>query len=127
MPKGIEVDESTLTDSYGKFVLQPLERGFGITLGNALRRVLLSSIQGAAIDSVLFDGVHHEFSTLPGVVEDVTEIILNLKEVNIKLHADQPVELSVAIKGIGWINASPVTVDTEIVPGSHTTARSGLS
>ncbi len=99
MPKGIEVDETTLTDSYGKFVLQPLERGFGITLGNALRRVLLSSIQGAAFESVLFESVHHEFSTLPGVVEDIPEIILNLKEVDVKLHAEQQIEVAVDFKG----------------------------
>jgi DNA-directed RNA polymerase subunit alpha len=114
MPKGIEVDESTLTDSYGKFVLQPLERGFGITLGNALRRVLLSSIQGAAIDSVLFEGVHHEFSTLPGVVEDVPEIILNLKEVDIKLLSDQPVEITLDIKGPRMVNARDLAQDSRI-------------
>ena len=99
LPKNIEVNELSLTDSYGKFEIQPLERGFGITLGNALRRVLLSSIQGAAIDSIRIDGAHHEFSTLPGVVEDIPEIILNLKEVNVKLIADEPVEVSVEIKG----------------------------
>ncbi len=114
MPKGIEVDESTLTDSYGKFMLQPLERGFGITLGNALRRVLLSSIQGAAIDSVLFDGVHHEFSTLPGVVEDVPEIILNLKEVDIKLLSDQPVEISLDLKGPRMVTAADLASDSRI-------------
>ena len=85
MPKSIEVDEATLTDSYGKFMIQPLERGFGITLGNALRRVLLSSIQGAAIDSIRLENVHHEFSTIKGIVEDVPEIILNLKEIDTAL------------------------------------------
>ena len=121
MPKGIEVDETTLTDSYGKFVLQPLERGFGITLGNALRRVLLSSIQGGAIDSVLFEEIHHEFSTLPGVVEDVPEIILNLKEVNVKLHADQPVELSIVIEGPRIVTAKDLAIDprVEIVNPEH--------
>ena len=114
MPKGIEVDESTLTDSYGMFVLQPLERGFGITLGNALRRVLLSSIQGAAIDSVLFESVHHEFSTLPGVVEDVPEIILNLKEVDIKLHSDQPVEIALDITGPYIVTAADLAIDPRI-------------
>jgi DNA-directed RNA polymerase subunit alpha len=114
MPKGIEVDESTLSDSYGKFVLQPLERGFGITLGNALRRVLLSSIQGAAIDSVLFESVHHEFSTLPGVVEDVPEIILNLKEVDIKLLSDQPVEITLDIKGPRMVTAQDLAQDSRI-------------
>ncbi len=99
MPKSIEVDEATQTDRYGKFEIQPLERGFGITLGNALRRILLSAIQGAAIDSIRFRNVHHEFSTIPGVVEDVPEIILNLKEVDIKLHADEPVEININVKG----------------------------
>jgi DNA-directed RNA polymerase subunit alpha len=73
-----------------KFVIEPLERGFRLTLGNALRRVLLSSLQGAAITAVRIDGVLHEFSTLPGVIEDVTEIILNLKQVRLKLHGDGP-------------------------------------
>ncbi len=114
MPKGIETDESTLTNSYGKFVLQPLERGFGITLGNALRRVLLSSIQGAAIDSVLFEGVHHEFSTLNGVVEDIPEIILNLKEVDIKLLSDQPVEITLEIKGPRMVTAADLAIDPRI-------------
>jgi DNA-directed RNA polymerase subunit alpha len=114
MPKGIEIDESTLTGSYGKFVLQPLERGFGITLGNALRRVLLSSIQGAAIDSVRFENVHHEFSTLPGVVEDIPEIILNLKEVDIKIHSDQPVEIFLDIKGPHNLVAGDLALDPRI-------------
>jgi len=121
MPKGIEIDEATLTDSYGKFEIQPLERGFGITLGNALRRVLLSSIQGAAIDSVRFKGVHHEFSTLPGVIEDIPEIILNLKEIDIKLHADEPVQFSIDIKGPRTLVASDLAVDPrfEIMNPEH--------
>ncbi len=114
MPKGIEVDETTLTDSYGKFVLQPLERGFGITLGNALRRVLLSSIQGAAFDSLLLESVHHEFSTLPGVVEDIPEIILNLKEVDVKLHADQQIEVAVDFKGPRIVTAGDLAVDSRV-------------
>ncbi len=85
-PSGLMVDEETHTSSYGKFVCAPLEKGFGITIGNSLRRVLLSSICGAAITSVSIDGVLHEFSVVPGVVEDVTDIILNLKGVRIKLH-----------------------------------------
>src|SRR5881296_2815111 len=78
-PRKLEVDQDSLTPTYGKFVAEPLERGFGTTLGNSLRRVLLSSLQGAAITTVRIDGVEHEFSTLPGIIEDVTEIILNLK------------------------------------------------
>src|SRR5438034_6686981 len=88
-PKQVMPDAGN-TDRYGKFVVEPLERGFGITLGNALRRVLLSSLQGAAVTAVRIDGVLHEFSTLPGVIEDVTEIILNLKQVRLKLHGDGP-------------------------------------
>ena len=101
-PKRIEIDEKTHTPSYGEFIAQPLEKGFGVTLGNALRRVLLSSIQGAAITSVRFDGVLHEFTTIPGVKEDVTDIILNLKGVRFKMHQDQPrmVTLSASREGV---------------------------
>lgn len=87
-PKRLEVEKDTLTPYYGKFIAEPLERGFGITLGNALRRVLLSSIQGAAITSVRFDGVYHEFTTIPGVKEDCTELILNLKQVRFKVYTE---------------------------------------
>ncbi|HET9706854.1 MAG TPA: DNA-directed RNA polymerase subunit alpha, partial [Gemmatimonadales bacterium] len=89
MPKGLVADAAN-SDRYGRFTLEPLERGFGTTLGNALRRVLLSSLQGAAITSVRIEGVLHEFSTLPGVIEDVTEIVLNLKQVRLKLFGDGP-------------------------------------
>ena len=82
-PKSIFMSEDKHSDSYGKFIAEPLERGFGITIGNAMRRILLSSIQGAAIVSVKFDGVVHEFSTIPGVMEDVTDIILNIKEIRL--------------------------------------------
>ena len=84
-PKSIVLDEERHSGFYGKFACEPLERGFGITIGNALRRILLSSLQGAAIVSVKFENVVHEFSAIPGVMEDVTEIILNLKEIKIKL------------------------------------------
>ena len=84
-PNRIEISEDSQTGSYGKFICEPLERGFGITIGNALRRVLLSSLQGAAIVSVKFNGVAHEFSTVPGVLDDVTDITLNLKEIKLKL------------------------------------------
>lgn len=84
MPDGVVLDETNATDNYGKFIIQPLERGFGVTLGNAFRRVLLSSLTGSAITAVKIDGVLHEFTTVPGVVEDVTELILNLKQVRMK-------------------------------------------
>jgi DNA-directed RNA polymerase subunit alpha len=121
MPKGVEVDEATLTEVYGKFEIQPLERGFGLTLGNALRRVMLSSIQGAAFDSISVDSIHHEFSTIPGVVEDLPEIVLNLKEIDIKLHADEPVEIEVDIKGPKMVTAADLAVDSrfEIMNPEH--------
>ncbi len=98
-PNGLEVDQETLTSSYGKFTIEPLEIGYGVTLGNALRRVLLASLQGAAITSVHIDGVQHEFSTVPGVIEDVTRIVLNLKGVCLKMHVDKPKTLSLDVKG----------------------------
>ena len=88
-PKRLEIEKETSTPFYGKFVAEPLERGFGLTIGNSLRRFLLSSLQGASIVSVKIDGVLHEFSTVPGVKEDVTEIILNLKEIRLKLHTEE--------------------------------------
>ena len=88
-PKALDVDKDSLSTTYGKFIAKPLERGFGLTLGNSLRRVLLSSLQGAAITAIKIDGVVHEFTPIPDVKEDVSEIILNLKEVRFNLHAEQ--------------------------------------
>jgi DNA-directed RNA polymerase subunit alpha len=113
MPKQVVADPAN-TDGYGKFVIDPLERGFGITLGNALRRVLLSSLQGAGITSVRIDGVLHEFSTLPGVIEDVTEIILNLKQVRLKLHGDGPKRGTFEMHGKGEVRAGDLKVDAEV-------------
>ena len=110
-PKGIDIDEATHTHSYGEFTCQPLERGFGTTLGNALRRVLLSSIQGAAIVSVKFDGVLHEFSTIPGIKEDVTDIILNLKGVRLKLHQDGPRIIHIDTSREGVITAADIVTE----------------
>ena len=87
-PKALDVDKESLTSTYGKFVAKPLERGFGLTLGNSLRRVMLSSLQGASVTAVKIDGVLHEFTTVPDVQEDVAEIILNLKEVRFRLHSE---------------------------------------
>ena len=114
MPKGVELDESTFSDRYGRFIAEPLERGFGHTLGNALRRILLSSLQGAAITSLKIDGVLHEFSTIPGVVEDVTEIVLNLKEVRIKLHTNHSKKVVVELKKAGELKAVAFQTDTDI-------------
>jgi DNA-directed RNA polymerase subunit alpha len=101
-------------DGYGKFTIEPLERGFGMTLGNALRRVLLSSLQGASITAVRIEGVLHEFSTLPGVIEDVTEIILNLKQVRLRLDGDGPKKGTFEMKGKGEVRAGDLRVDPEI-------------
>ena len=89
-PKRLEIDTETLTATYGQFTAQPFERGFATTIGNALRRCLLSSIEGAAITAVNIEGVLHEFSSIPGVQEDVTDIILNLKQIPLRLHTDEP-------------------------------------
>ena len=107
-PKRLEVEAETQTGFYGKFTAEPFERGFGITIGNSLRRILLSSLQGAAITSVKIDGVLHEFSTLPGVKEDVTEIILNLKEVRLKLHTEGPKTIRVKTEGAKVLKAGDI-------------------
>jgi len=113
-PKRLEVDKDTLTRTYGRFIAEPLERGFGITIGNALRRVLLSSLQGAAITSVRIDGVLHEFSTISGVKEDVSDIILNLKEVKIKLHGQSPRTIRIKAKGEGEVKAGDIICDSTV-------------
>jgi len=113
MPKGLVADGGN-SDRYGRFTLDPLERGFGTTLGNALRRVLLSSLQGAAITSVRIEGVLHEFSTLPGVIEDVTEIVLNLKQVRLKLFGDGPKKGVFEMRGKGEVRAGDLQVDAEV-------------
>ena len=120
-PKRIEIDEATHSRFYGEFTCQPLERGAGVTLGNALRRTLLSSIQGAAIVSVKFDGVLHEFSTIPGAKEDVTDIILNLKGVRIKLFQDGPRTLHLDIGKEGVVTAGDIIHDgtVEILNPDH--------
>ena len=99
MPESVVLDESNYSNTFGKFSLQPLERGFGVTLGNSLRRVLLSSLPGAAITSVKFSGILHEFTTIPGVVEDVSEIVLNLKQVRMKLLSKKPNKIDLSFNG----------------------------
>jgi DNA-directed RNA polymerase subunit alpha len=107
-PKRLEVEKETLTPFYGKFTAEPFERGLGITIGNSLRRILLSSLQGAAITSVKIDGVLHEFSTIPGTKEDMTEIILNLKEVRLKLHTEGPKTIRVKAEGPKVLKAGDI-------------------
>ena len=110
----IECVEMAASNTYGKFVIEPLERGFGHTLGNALRRVLINSLPGAAVTSVNIDGVQHEFSTVPGVKEDVTEIILNLKELALKLYSDQVKMLEISAQGPCELTAADIRVDDEV-------------
>lgn len=109
-----KVEYAELSDTYGKFVIEPLDRGFGVTLGNALRRVLLAAISGAAVTSVKIDGVLHEFSTIPGVVEDVTQIVLNLKELTLRLYTDKPKLLRLDVKGKKDVTAADVQEDPEV-------------
>ena len=108
-PKGITVDEASAT--FGRFVAEPFERGFGITVGNSLRRILLSSLQGAAVTAVRIDGVLHEFMSIPDVLEDVTEIILNLKKVRFKLNSLEPRLLRINISEAGNVLASDIESD----------------
>ncbi len=108
----VECEE--LTETYGKFVVEPLERGYGVTLGNALRRVLLSSLPGAAVASVKIEGVLHEFSVIPGVVEDTIDIILNIKELLVKLHSDEPKTLRIEVEGEGEVKAADIIADADV-------------
>lgn len=110
----IEVVEISEDSRYGRFVCEPLERGYGITLGNSLRRILLSSLPGAAVTSIKIDGVLHEFSTIPGVREDVTDIILNLKELYVKLYGDEAKVIRIDTEGEGEVRAGDIIVDPDV-------------
>ena len=110
----IEAVEISEDYTYGKFVIEPLERGYGTTLGNSLRRILLSSLPGAAVTSIQVDGVLHEFSTIPGVVEDTTEIILNLKKLALKIHSDEEKILEIDVEGSGRITAGDIRADSDV-------------
>ncbi|MCD8191929.1 MAG: DNA-directed RNA polymerase subunit alpha [Oscillospiraceae bacterium] len=110
----IECIEAPADESYGKYVVEPLERGYGTTLGNALRRVLLSSLPGTAVTSIRIAGVQHEFSTIPGVKEDVTEIVLNVKSIIAKLYSDGPKTVSIEASGEGEVTAGDIKADSEV-------------
>jgi DNA-directed RNA polymerase subunit alpha len=114
MPKNVEMEDKTSTNQYAKFSIEPLERGFGVTLGNALRRVLLSSLPGAAVAAVKIEGVQHEFSTLAGVKEDIPEVLLNLKQIRFKLHGDAPKMASFDVRGKAAITAGDLKVDADV-------------
>ena len=112
-PKIEKVSEN-VDFTYGKFVVEPLERGYGITLGNSLRRILLSSLPGVAVTSIKIDGVLHEFTTIPGVVEDVTEIILNIKQLSLKLHTDGPKTIYIDVDSEGEVTAGDIKKDSDV-------------
>ncbi|NOY85555.1 MAG: DNA-directed RNA polymerase subunit alpha [Nitrospirae bacterium] len=114
IPKKLDIDKDTLSENYGKFFAEPFERGFGATIGNSLRRILLSSIAGAAVTSIKIEGVLHEFSTVPGVKEDVTDIILNIKNLRLTLHGDKPKVIHLKKKGAGKVCAKHITSDADI-------------
>ena len=120
-PKKLDVERETLTPFYGKFYAEPFERGFGVTIGNSLRRILLSCLQGAAVSSVKIDGVLHEFTSIPDVKEDVTDIILNVKEVRVKLHADGPKTVRIEAEGERVVKAGDIIADepVEIMTPDH--------
>jgi len=122
LPSRVQLEEETATDSYGKFQVEPFERGFGTTIGNGLRRVLLSSIEGTAVTSVKIEGVVHEFSTIPGVYEDVTQIILNIKKLRVRMHTDAPCTLRIDVSEKGDVTASNIETDhnVEVVNGDLT-------
>lgn len=120
-PKAFEAEEETLTSTYGRFHVEPFERGFGLTIGNSLRRILLSSLQGAAITTASIKGVLHEFSTLPGVREDVTDIILNIKEILVKMHSPGPEILRLKVTQAGEVKAGDIepNPNVEILNPDH--------
>ena len=113
-PRRMEIDPESVSQTYAKFVAEPLERGFGTTLGNSLRRVLLSSLQGAAITSVRIEGVEHEFTTVPEVTEDVTDIVLNLKEVLLRMHTNEQKTLRIEVEGPKEVKAGDIIADDQV-------------
>jgi DNA-directed RNA polymerase subunit alpha len=114
MPKRLEAEQGSLTPTYGKFVAEPFERGYGTTIGNGLRRVLISSIEGAAVTSIKIDGVLHEFSAIADVVEDVPEIVLNIKKLVLKYHGKQPKKVMIEVKRKGEVTAKDIQADETI-------------
>ncbi|MGE0633312.1 MAG: DNA-directed RNA polymerase subunit alpha [Pseudobdellovibrionaceae bacterium] len=113
-PKGFEVERETLTDVYGRFIIRPLERGYGVTLGNSLRRILLSSMMGSAVSAVKFEGVLHEFTTIPDVLEDVSDIILNMKELRFRQYDSEPKTLRITKKGPGKVTGADIQTSDRI-------------
>src|ERR1700760_3439146 len=121
LPSRVQADRSTLTDTYGKFHAEPFEKGFGMTIGNSIRRILLSSLEGSAITRVKIQGVQHEISTITGVVEDVTDIILNVKSLVVKNLSDQPKTIRIDKHGAGEVRAADIQHDetVQIIDPNH--------
>ena len=124
LPSRVVRDQSVSTETYGKFTVEPFERGFGTTVGNSLRRILLSSLEGAAVSRIRIKGADHEFSSLPGVMEDVTDIVLNVKSLIVKSESDEPVTLTVSANKAGEVKASAIEAsnDVTVVNGDHVIA-----
>lgn len=118
-PKGFEIEKETQSSEYAKFVVRPLERGFGVTLGNSIRRILLSSMMGSAVTAVKFDGVLHEFSTITDVLEDVSDIILNLKQIRFRQFNSEPLTLRISKKGPGVVTAADIITNDKIEILNH--------
>ncbi|MCA9400617.1 MAG: DNA-directed RNA polymerase subunit alpha [Candidatus Omnitrophica bacterium] len=114
MPKRLDCDESTYTETYGKFIAEPFEQGYGITLGNSLRRILISSIEGSAVTAIKIDGVQHEYSTIPGVLESVTEIVLNIKQLVLRLHSKVPKSIYIRADKQGVVRAADIIADESV-------------
>ncbi|MDD3374903.1 MAG: DNA-directed RNA polymerase subunit alpha [Candidatus Omnitrophica bacterium] len=114
MPKRLECDESSYTDTYGKFIAEPFERGYGVTLGNSLRRILLSSLEGSAVTSIRIDGVQHEFSTIPGVLESVVDIILNIKQLILRSHSKVAKTIYIKVDKKGEVRAKDIICDETV-------------
>src|SRR5436190_18464203 len=121
LPNRLACDRETLTDTYGKFVAEPFERGFGVTVGNSLRRLLLSSLEGSAVTQVKIQGVQHEISSIPGVVEDVTDIILNIKSLVVKNTSEQPRTIRIDRDTRGVVKAKDIIPEmgVEIINADH--------
>src|ERR1700758_896605 len=114
LPNRVVSDRSTLTDTYGKFSAEPFERGFGVTVGNALRRILLSSLEGSAVTQIKIHGAQHEFTTPPGVVEDMTDVVLNVKSLVVKNHTDQTKVLRIEKNTKGVVTGADVQTDETV-------------
>src|SRR5438046_3001484 len=114
LPSRVVTDPKFRSDTFGRFSVEPFERGFGTTVGNSLRRVLLSSLEGAAVTSIKIKGAQHEFSSLPGVMEDVTDIVLNIKNLIVKLDSDEPKSMRLAARGPGEVTADMIEADTAV-------------